>query len=145
MTSGQWRPLLDEKDARTLAMRFKEGAEMAGHCPEIGSDKNPIWHVAKASTSGSGTPWLPTETPGDDRIVETDIRQEADHPSASSRDGLLSHALERLFNLGRRWMGIGESILLALAFRNVPFHLFPTSKVKGDRAINLIEAQCRIM
>ncbi len=42
-------------------------------------------------------------------------------------------------------MGSGESILFALAFRNVPFHIFPTSKIEGDCPINLLEAQCRIM
>jgi hypothetical protein len=39
----------------------------------------------------------------------------------------------------------GESILLALAFRNVPFHLVLPSKVEGYRAIDLLEAQRRIM
>jgi hypothetical protein len=42
-------------------------------------------------------------------------------------------------------MGSGESILFALAFHNVPFHIFLTSKIEGDRPINLLEAQCRIM
>ena len=42
-------------------------------------------------------------------------------------------------------MGGGVSILFALAFHNVPFHIFPTSKIKGNCSINLLEAQRRIM
>ena len=42
-------------------------------------------------------------------------------------------------------MGSGESILIALTFRTVPFHLFLTSKIEGNRPINLLEAQCRIV
>jgi len=42
-------------------------------------------------------------------------------------------------------MGSGESILFALAFRNVLFHILLTSKIERDRTINLLEAQCGIM
>ena len=42
-------------------------------------------------------------------------------------------------------MGSGESILFALAYHYVPFHIFPTSKIEGDRPIDLLEAQCWIM
>jgi len=34
---------------------------------------------------------------------------------------------------------------LPLTFRNVRFHIFVTSKIEGDRPINLLEAQHRIM
>lgn len=42
-------------------------------------------------------------------------------------------------------MGDGKSVLFALAFHNVLFHILLTSKIEGDRPINLLEAQCRIM
>lgn len=42
-------------------------------------------------------------------------------------------------------MDCGESIFFDLAFRNVRFHIFLTSEVEGDRPINLLEAQHRIM
>lgn len=42
-------------------------------------------------------------------------------------------------------MGSSKSILLALAFRKVLFHLLLTSKVEGDGAINLLETQYRIV
>jgi hypothetical protein len=155
---SQGRPLLDEKDARTLAIRFKEVAEVARHRPEIGSDKNPILTRGEGQHLGVGNSFqcglmgrekidcrLTAETPGDDRIVETGIRQEADHPSTSPRNGLLPHTFKLHPDFGRCWMGSGESILFALAFHNVPFHIFLTSKIEGDRPINLLEAQCRIM
>lgn len=155
---GQGRPLLDEKVARTLAIRFKKIAEVARHRPEIGSDQNPILMRGEGQHLGVGNPFqsglmgrkridcrLTAETTSDDRIVETGIRQEADHPSASPRNGLLPHTLERHPDFRRRWMGSCESILIALAFRNVPFHIFLTSKIEGDCPINLLEAQCRIM
>ena len=88
---------------------------------------------------------LTAETPSDDRIVETGIHQEADHLSASPRDGLLPHTLKRHLDFGGRWMGSGESILFALALHNVLFHIFPTSKIEGDRPVNLLEGQCRIV
>jgi hypothetical protein len=88
---------------------------------------------------------LTPETASNDRIVETGIRLEADHPSASTRDGLLPHTLKRHPDFGRRWMGSGESILFALAFRNVSFHIFPPSKIVGDSPINLLKGQCRVM
>jgi len=50
-------------------------------------------------------------------------RQETDHPSASPRDALL-HTLERHPDFGGRWMGYSESILFALTFRDVRFHIF---------------------
>jgi len=42
-------------------------------------------------------------------------------------------------------MGSGESVLFALTFHNVFFYVLPTSKIEGDRPINLLEAQCRIV
>ncbi len=139
-------------------MRLKEATEVARHRPEIGSDKNLILLRGEGQhfrVRNSFQPrfmgrkkinsWLTTETPRDDCIVETGIRQEADHSLASPRDGLLPHTLKRLFDFGRRWMRVGESILLTLAFRNIRFHIFATSKVEGDRAINLLEAQRGIM
>ena len=42
-------------------------------------------------------------------------------------------------------MGCSESILLALAFHNVRLHIFPISEIEGDRPINLLEAQGRIV
>ena len=78
---SQGRPLLDEKDARTLAIRFKEVAEVARHRPEIGSDKNPILTRGEGQHLGVGNSFqcglmgrekidcrLTAETPGDDRI-----------------------------------------------------------------------------
>jgi len=128
------------------------------HRPEIGSNKDPILLRGEGQYPGVGNSFQPglmgrkkidcrltPETAGDDRIVETGIRQEADHPSASPRDGLLPHTLKRHPDFGRRWMRSGESILFALAFRHVSFHIFPTSKIEGDSPINLLEAQCRIM
>ncbi len=35
-------------------------------------------------------------------------------------------------------MGLRESILFALAFRNVRFHIFLVSQIKGDRTVNLL-------
>ncbi len=129
---------------------------MAGHRPEIGSDKNPILLGGEGQYIGIGNSFQPSlmgrkkidcrftaEAPRDNRIVETDIRQEADHPSASPRDALLPHPLERHPDFRRSWMGCSESILFALAFRNVRFHIFPTSQIKGDRTVNLLQAQCR--
>ena len=134
---SQGHPLLDEKDARTLAIRFKEVAEVARHRAEIGGDKNPILTRGEGQHFGVGNSFqrglmgrkkvdcrLTAETPGDYPIVETGVRQEADHPSASSRNGLLPHPLKRRPDFGRCWMGRGESILFALAFQNVPFHIF---------------------
>jgi hypothetical protein len=155
---GQKRPLLDEKDARTLAIRFKKAAEVTRHRSEIGSDKNPILERGEGQHFGVGNAlqpsimdrkkidcWFATETPGDDRTVEAGIRQEANHLSASAGTDLLPHTRKRLLDIGRRWMGSRESILLALAFRNVRFHLFLTSKGEGDCTINLLKTQCRIM
>ena len=140
---GQGCPLLDEEDARALAIRFQEVTEVTRHRPEIGSDKNPILTRGEGQYFGVGNSFQPSlvrrkkidcrltaETPGDDRIVETGIRQEADYPSTSPRGGLLPDALKRRFDLGRRWMGSGERILLVLAFRNVPFHLCGTSQIR---------------
>ena len=42
-------------------------------------------------------------------------------------------------------MDSGESILFTLPLHNVPFHIFPLSKIEGDRPINLLEAQCGIV
>jgi len=130
---------------------------MARHRPEIGSDKNPILVRGEGRHYGVGNSFqtglsgrkkidcrLPAKAPGYDSIVETGICQEADHPLVSPRDSLL-HTLKRLFDLGRRWMGVGVSVLVMLAFGNVPFHLFPTSQVESDRTINLFEAQYRIV
>ena len=80
------------------------------------------------------------EAPGDNRIVETGICQVADHPSASPRDVLLPQTLERHPDFGRRWMGCSESILFALAFRNVRFRIVLIAQIEGDRAINLLQA-----
>lgn len=85
------------------------------------------------------------QAPGDDRIVETGIRQEANHPSASPRQHLPQQTPELLFDLGRRWMGSGESILLALARRNVLFDFSLLTQVEGERTVNLLDAQCPIM
>lgn len=152
------RSLLDEKDARALAIRFQEIAEVARHRPEIGSDKNPVLTRGEGQHLGAGNFFQPglmrrkkidcrltAETPGDNRIVETGIRQETDHPSVSPRDGLLPHTLKLQRDFRMRWLGGGESILCALAFRNVRFHIFLTSKIEGDRPINLLKAQYRIM
>jgi hypothetical protein len=99
--------LLDEKHAHTLATRFKECAEVLRHCPEIGSDENPILTRGKGQHFGVGDSFqsglmcrkkidrrFTPETPSDDGIVEAGIRQEADHPSASSRDSLATHTLK---------------------------------------------------
>lgn len=161
---GQARSLLDEKDARALAIRFQEVTEVARHRPEIGSDKYPVLmrgegqHLGIRDTLQTGLMGrkkidcrLTAETPSDDRIVETGIRQETDHwsnlrrASASPRDGLMPHSLKLHLDFGIRWMGSGEGILFALACRNVIFHIFPISKIESDRPINLLEAQYRIM
>jgi hypothetical protein len=42
-------------------------------------------------------------------------------------------------------MGFRESILFALAFRNVRLHIFLISQIEDDRAVNLRQAQCRIV
>lgn len=76
---------------------------------------------------------------------ETGIRHEADHPSASPRDGLLPHALKLHLHFWMRWMGSGEVVLFALAFGNVRRHIFSAPHIEGDRPINLLEAQYRIM
>jgi hypothetical protein len=65
--------------------------------------------------------------------------------SATPRDSLLPHSLKCHLDVGRCWMGSSESILFALAFCNVLFQIFPAPKIEGDRPINLLEAQCRIV
>ncbi len=154
----QGRPLLDEKHTRTLAIRFEEVAEVARHRPEIGSDKNSILTRCEGQHFGIGNSFqrgfmgrkkidcrLTAKTPGDNRIVETGIRKEADHLSASPRNGLLPQTFKRHPDFGRCWMGSGVSIFFALSFHNVLFHILLTSKIEGDRPINLLETQCRIM
>jgi hypothetical protein len=155
---GQERSLFDEKHARALAVRFQEVAEVAGHRPKIGSDKNPILLGGEGQHIGIGNSFQPglmgrkkidcrftAAAPGDNRIVETRIRQVADHRSASPRDALLPHTFERRPDFGRRRMGSSESILFALAFRNVGFHIFPISQIESDRTVNLLQAQCWIV
>lgn len=88
---GQWRSLFGEKEACTLAIRFKEVAEVARHRPEIGDDKNPILTRGEGQDFGAGNSFqrglmrrkkvdcrLTAETRGDYPIVETGVRQEAD-------------------------------------------------------------------
>jgi hypothetical protein len=41
-SSQLWSPLLDQKDAGALGVRFKEVGKVARHCPEIRGDENPI-------------------------------------------------------------------------------------------------------
>jgi hypothetical protein len=155
---GQGRSLFDKKDARAPAIRFKEVSEVAGHRPEIRSDKNPILLRGEGEHIRVGNSFQPglmgrkkidcrftAEAPGDNRIVETGIRQKADHSSASPRSALLPHTLERHPDFGRRWMGCGERILFALALHNVGFHILLISQVKCDRTVNLLQAQRRIM
>src|SRR5437016_3996993 len=86
-----------------------------------------------------------TQTTRNNRMVETGIRQEGDHPSASARNGLLPHTVKLHLHFWMRWMGSGEIILFALALRNVCSHIFLTSQIEGDRPINPLEAQYRIM
>ena len=130
---------------------------MARHRPEIGSYKNPILPRGEAEHSGIGNSFQPglmgrkkidcrftAEATRDNRIVETGIRQETDHPSASPRDAML-HSLERHPDFRRRWMGCSVRILFALAFRNVRFHILPTSEIESDRAVNLLQAERRIV
>ena len=75
-------------------MRFKEVTEVARHRLEIRSHKNSILLCCKSQHFGIGDSfqvsligreeidcWFTAETSGDDRIVETGIRLEADHPS----------------------------------------------------------------
>jgi hypothetical protein len=150
-------PLLDEKDARTLALRFQKTAEVARHRPEIGRDKNPILLGGESEHLSVGKPFQPglvcrkkidcrltPETPADDRMVEARIREEADHPLASSQAGL-PQTLKRHGDFRRCWMGSSESILCPLTFRTVPFYFFLTSKIEGNCSINLFEAECRIV
>jgi hypothetical protein len=95
---GQGRPLPDEKDARTLSVRFKEVAEVPRHRPEIGSNKNPIPARSEGEHLGVGDSFQPglmgrkkidrrfaAETPGDNGMVETGVRQEANHVSFGAR------------------------------------------------------------
>lgn len=42
-------------------------------------------------------------------------------------------------------MRFSESILFALAFGNVGFHIFLASRIEGGGAVNLLQAQCRIV
>jgi len=42
-------------------------------------------------------------------------------------------------------MRLGELVLLALALRYVLFHLFLIAQVVGDRALNLLHAERRVM
>jgi len=140
MTSASAALCLTRKTPPHSPCALRKAPKWARHRPEIGSDKNPILLRGEGQHFGVGNSFklghigrkeidcrLTAETPGDDRTVETGICQEADYQSASPRECLLPHSLKRLFHLGRRRVGCGESILLALAFRNVSFHLFPTS------------------
>ena len=92
---GQGRSLLYEEDTCALAIRLKEVTKVTRHRPEIRSDKNPVLTRGEGQNLGVGNSFQPglmrrkkidcrftAETPGDDGIVETGIRQEADHPSA---------------------------------------------------------------
>ena len=130
---------------------------MARHRPEIGSDENPILMRSESQNLGIGNSFQPglmgrkkidcrfaTEAPRDYRIVETGVRQKADRPSVSPRNALL-HTLERHPDFGGRRMRCSESILFALPFGTVGFHIFLTSPLEGDRAVNLLQAQCRIV
>src|ERR1039458_4395956 len=97
--------------------------------------------VARANTSGSGTPCrLAAQTTANDGMVEAGIRQEADHASASSRLQLLPHAFELLFEIGRSRMRRAVCILLALALRYVAFHFALVAQVESNCAINLLQA-----
>jgi hypothetical protein len=79
-----------------MAVPFKEFAEMARHGPEIGSYQYPILTRGKRQRLGIGNSFQPglmggkkiagrltAQTPGDDRIVQTGIGQEADYSSVS--------------------------------------------------------------
>ena len=39
----------------------------------------------------------------------------------------------------------GEGVLLALAIRYVLFHLVLVTQIEGDRAVNLLQAECWVM
>jgi hypothetical protein len=51
--------MFDEKDARTLAIRFQEVTEVARHRPKIGSDKNPILMRGEGQHVGVGNSFQP--------------------------------------------------------------------------------------
>jgi hypothetical protein len=151
MTSARGRLLLAEKNARTLAVRFQEIAEMARHHPEIGRDKDPILLGGEGQTSASDTPsslasWAERKSIVDLRrrhpltialwrlaSVRKRIIGQGFAASASPQAGLLPQTLKRHVDFG------------AFAFRNVRFHVFLASNIEGDRPINLLEAQYRIM
>ena len=91
--------------------------------PEIGSDKNPVLTRGEGQYLGVGNSFKPgvvrrkkidcrltAETPGDDRIVEIGIRQEADHPSVSPRDGLPPHTLKLHLDFRMRLMGSSDPL-----------------------------------
>jgi hypothetical protein len=79
-------------------MNFKEVAEVLRHRPEVGEDENSILLCGERQDLGGRYSlqlslarrekvhlWLATETPADDCVAETGIRQEADHSSALPR------------------------------------------------------------
>lgn len=81
----------------------------------------------------------------DDGVVEVGIRQKADHPSASPRRHLPPHALELLLDVGRGRMGRNVGVLSEFTFRNHLLHFIFVAPVEGDRAIDLIQIQSRIV
>jgi hypothetical protein len=88
---------------------------------------------------------LTPPTTANDCMVETGIRQEAHHPSALPRWKMPTRAPQLFFQFGRRRMRFCELLFEVFTLRQVLFHVTLIAEVEGDRAINLLEAQRRIM
>ena len=107
---ANWGRLLYQKDAGAGTSCTEELAKVSRHGLEIVRNKNSILLGGQGQDRRVGNPFevcvvrgekincrLSTPATADDRIVEVGIRQEANHPLASSRRLLLSRALNLRF------------------------------------------------
>lgn len=107
---ANWRRLLHEEHAGAGTSFLKERAKVSRHGLEIVRNKNSILLGGQGQDRRVGNPFevcvvrgeeincrLSTPATANDRIVEVGVRQEANHPLASSRWLLLSRALNLRF------------------------------------------------
>ena len=124
---------------------------MPRHGLKIVRDENAIQLICQREHLGVGNPLqvrlvrreevhrgLSAQTAGDDPFVEIGVRQEADHPSGSSRKQLLPRALQLFLEVRRCRVRLRELVLNALALCYVLFHFFLSAQVEGDRAVDLL-------
>jgi hypothetical protein len=82
---------------------------------------------------------FPSQTSGDDGVMEAGVREEADH-ALPSRRLQWSRTLELFFQIGRRWMSVAERIFQALASREILVNFVSLSQIEGDGAVDLLQS-----